>query len=68
MKPLTRRQLKAKYTRRLDFSDRMSKAFIQVGCQSFTIVESTAKQRAEWFRNMAAIAIENLIKENQHQL
>jgi hypothetical protein len=36
---------------------------ITVGVQSFRPVEDTTKERAKWYADMLAVAIENLIKE-----
>jgi len=36
---------------------------LMVGCQGFTVVEDTTRERARWFAKMLDIAIEAIIKE-----
>ena len=63
MSKLTDRQkdLKKKYTRACMVDSKWA-VFMQIDHQGFSVVSDTTRGRANWHRNMLAIALDRLIK------
>jgi hypothetical protein len=59
---MTRREIVKRYTRVRKTGDRW-RCDLLVGCQGFTVIEDTTRERARWFAKMLGIAIEAIIKE-----
>lgn len=67
MSKLTKRQkqLKEKYTRIADLDCEYA-AFLMIGNQSFSIMDgASTKERAEYYRNMMAVALDGLIENER---
>jgi hypothetical protein len=59
---MTRRELTKRYTRVVKIGGAWH-CQLMVGCQGFTFVEGTTRERAGWYAKMLGIAIEAIIKE-----
>lgn len=69
MAKLTKRQkeLREKYTRIAQFDDGYS-AYLSIETQEFAIsYDVTNEKRAEWYRDMLAIAIDRLLENEKRQ-
>lgn len=61
----TRAQLRRQYTRLKHWRNWPHDGYacyLQIGCQSFPVVDFVTKGRAEWFRTQLAAALETLLK------
>jgi len=61
---MTQREIVKRYTRVRKIGGAWH-CQLMVGCQGFTVVEGTTRERARWFAKMLGIAIEAIIKESK---
>lgn len=57
-------QIRRRYTRIAKYG-KVYAAYLQIGCQGFCVVDDTTKQRANWYRDELAAALENLLAQEK---